>query len=138
MIDQPPAEELCIDIREPADVVMARKHVRELAFREGLGEAAVWAIATAVTEIAQNILVHAGSGEITIGASWQANRKRLVVAARDEGPGIPDAERAMQDGYSTGGGLGLGLSTARRLVDEFELSTGPGRGTVVTMAMWMR
>ena len=102
----------------------------------GLSATATHALATAVSEIARNIVVHAGSGELTVCVVNDADRRGLTVTACDTGDGIPDLEQAMQDGYSTRRSLGLGLSSARRLVDEFELASAPDRGTTVILKKW--
>jgi serine/threonine-protein kinase RsbT len=125
-------------IREEADVAMARKCVRQLAPHGGLSEGAAHALATAVSEVARNIVVHAGGGELTVGVPRVGTPRGLVVVAQDAGPGIPDVARAMQDGYSTANSLGLGLSSARRLVHDFELHSEIDRGTTVTLRMWAR
>lgn len=126
-----------IAIREDADLVMARKHIREVASGIGMRPSDAEALVTAATEIATNILVHAGSGDVTVSRLDQT-RLGIEVVARDQGPGIGDVEQALEDGYSTAGGLGLGLAGARRLVDDFELLTQPGRGTTITMKKWVR
>jgi len=123
-------------IGEEADVAMARKVIRQLAPRGGLSEAAAHALATAVSEIARNIVVHAAVGELSVCVVHDCDRRGLIVVACDTGPGIPDPERAMQDGYSTVESLGLGLSSARRLVDDFALASAPGRGTTVILKKW--
>ena len=117
---------------------MARKQAREVGKEAGLRQPAIEALATAVSELARNILVHAGSGEVTIGVGLVDDRSAVVTVARDLGPGIHDLARAMEDGYSTGPGLGLGLPGARRLVDHFDIVSKPGHGTTVTLAMWTR
>lgn len=94
------------------------------------------ALATAVSEIARNMLVHAGGGELFLGSIERAGRVGIVALARDTGPGIADIDEAMRDGFSTGDGLGLGLPSARRLVDEFELSSVVGQGTTVKLTKW--
>ena len=123
-------------VREDADVAIARSYVRDLARRADLAAAATEALATAVSEIARNIVVHANSGEIVFKLASERGRRGIVVVASDRGPGISDAEAAMTDGYSTGRGLGLGLSSARRLVDEFELISTPGSGTTIVLKKW--
>jgi serine/threonine-protein kinase RsbT len=128
--------ELWLPIREEADVAIARKHARDVAAQAGLSEVAAYALATAISEIASNIVVHAGAGELVLSADSRGGRRGVVVLARDAGPGIPELERAMQDGYSTANGLGLGLPSARRLVDEFELNSEVGRGTIVVLKKW--
>jgi serine/threonine-protein kinase RsbT len=131
-----PAEpEVLVPIREEADVAVARRRIRELAAAHGLGEAAAGALVTAGSEVARNIVVHAGEGEIAIRAAAEGARRGLLVVARDRGPGIDDPARALEDGYSTAGTLGIGLAGARRLVDEFELSSSPA-GTTVTLTKW--
>jgi serine/threonine-protein kinase RsbT len=93
-------------------------------------------MATAVSELARNILNYAGEGEIVVAVAPDGRRTGIVVVARDAGPGIADPELAMQDGYSTSQGLGLGLPGTRRLMDEFALVTAPGAGTTVTAKKW--
>jgi serine/threonine-protein kinase RsbT len=115
---------------------VARRRTRELASQQGLSPAETEALATAVTEIARNILVHAGSGEILFGAVGNPSKRGVIVIARDTGPGIPHIEQAMQDGFSTRGGLGFGLPGAQRLVDEFEIESTLGAGTAVTLLKW--
>lgn len=119
-----------------SDVAWARRAVQDLAGREGLGPARAAALATAVSEIARNIVVHAGRGHVTFSPVTDDMRHGIVVVARDDGPGIPDIARAMEDGYSTKGSLGLGLSGAKRLVDEFEIESTPGAGVTVTLTQW--
>ncbi|HLK38398.1 MAG TPA: ATP-binding protein [Polyangiaceae bacterium] len=125
-----------LPIRDESDIAIARRHVRERAYQALFREAAVEALATAVTEIASNIVVHAATGRLCITLVEDGSRSGLVVTATDEGPGIADVERAMQDHYSTGRGLGLGLPSARRLVDEFDVASTVGGGTVVTLKVW--
>jgi serine/threonine-protein kinase RsbT len=93
-------------------------------------------IATAISELARNILLYAKTGEIVLGTVERGERRGLEVIARDRGPGIPDPTRAMEDGYSTSGRLGLGLPGVRRLMDEFELRSAPGEGTTVKAKKW--
>ena len=95
-------------------------------------------VATAISEIARNIVLYAGEGEIRLRLLWDGWRDGLEVVAHDEGPGIADIDRAMQDHYSTGPGMGLGLPGSRRLMDEFEIVSEPGAGTTVTMRKWTR
>jgi anti-sigma regulatory factor (Ser/Thr protein kinase) len=126
-----------VPIRHTADAATARQRLRELAYRRGFLEVAVEGLATAVSELAHNILVHAGSGEISIAFVEQDGRRGLCIVASDNGPGIADVERALKDDYSTGLGLGLGLSSARRFADDFELASALGQGTVVTLKKWL-
>jgi serine/threonine-protein kinase RsbT len=125
-------------IREESDVVMARKYAREFAVREGLSDRAIDALVTATSEIVHNVVVHAKTGELLLETVTGIDLHGVVVVVRDRGPGIPNIEQALQDGYSTGHGLGLGLSSAKRLMDEFELASGPDGGTTVTMKKWAR
>ncbi len=125
-----------VPVREEADVFVARARARELAARQGFPDGRAAALATAVSEVARNIVLHAGAGEVLLDVAREGGRHGVVVVARDEDPGIADVEAAMRDGYSTAGGLGLGLPGARRLVDEFTLESAVGRGTTVTMKKW--
>lgn len=125
-----------VTIRDESDVATARQQARVLGVQQGLSDARIAALATAVTEIARNILMHAGSGEMSFVAATQAPRRGIVVVARDWGPGIADIAQAMKDGYSTGRGLGMGLAGAQRLVDEFEIESAPGAGVTVTLTQW--
>ena len=128
------------DIRVPiaadADIVHARGEGRALAARLGFSRTDATLIATAISEIGRNILVHAGSGEVAIGQTAKDSRVAIEVVATDRGPGIPDVDRALREGYATGNGLGLGLPGARRLMDEFLIETRVGRGTTITMRKW--
>jgi serine/threonine-protein kinase RsbT len=128
----------CIRILHDSDVVVARRRVRELGTHVGLSEGAIAALATAVTEIARNIVVHAGSGKLSLDVMADSSRSGVVVTAQDNGPGIADIAQAMHDGHSTGAGLGLGLSSAQRLVDEFEIDSAVGAGTKITLRQWSR
>ncbi|SNS12158.1 serine/threonine-protein kinase RsbT [Geodermatophilus saharensis] len=129
-------DEVRIAIGADADVVAARQAARDLAGRLGCFSATdLTLIATAVSEVTRNIVKFAGSGEVVVEV-LDHPRKGVQVTARDAGPGIPDVERALQDGYSTYAGLGLGLPGARRLMDEFAIASEVGRGTTVTMTRW--
>jgi serine/threonine-protein kinase RsbT len=123
-------------IRQDCDVAIARLRARALAQAIGLDHAATEAVATAVSEITRNILVHAGVGEIVLEIARHRALRGIGIVATDRGPGIADVEQAMRDGFSTSHGLGLGLSSARRLMDDFDLCSQPGRGTTVTMRKW--
>jgi serine/threonine-protein kinase RsbT len=125
-----------VQVTDDSDVVVVRRRARELAARQGLSEAETESLATAVTEVARNIVVHAGGGEVLFGALGQAPRCGVIVIAHDTGPGIPSIEQAMQDGFSTKGGLGYGLAGARRLVDEFEIESTVDAGTTITLRKW--
>jgi serine/threonine-protein kinase RsbT len=128
-----------IAIESDADVVTARQRARALAVGVEMPSTDQTLLATAISEIARNITTYAVRGEVVIDLVRDENGRRGVrVIARDEGPGIDDLERALTDGYTTGGGLGLGLPGARRLVDEFDIQTTPGEGTTVTLIKWNR
>ena len=130
--------ELVVPIRTEIDVVIARQRARELASQLRFSSSEVTLIATAISEVARNIVIYAGAGEIALRIVEQGPRRGLVVFASDRGPGIADIERAMQDGYSTSRGLGIGLPGSKRLMDEFVVSSEVGKGTVVTMTKWER
>jgi serine/threonine-protein kinase RsbT len=130
-------DEVRIPIHTDADIVAARQGARELAARLGFSGTDLTVIATAVSEVARNIVRFAGAGEIVVNL-LEEPRHGVCVVARDTGPGIPDVEQALTDGYSTYHGLGLGLPGARRLMDEFAVVSEVGRGTTVTMTKWRR
>jgi len=130
--------EVRIPIHSDADVVTARKKGRELAGRVGFSATDLTIIATAISEIARNIVMFAARGEIIVSLVGENGRQGVTVVARDSGPGIPDLERALQDGYSGYGGMGLGLPGSRRLMDEFGISSAVDKGTTVTMTKWRR
>lgn len=131
------AAETRIGIDHESDIVAARQKGRELAAHAGFQPSDATLIATAISEVARNIVVYAQRGEVVLGLVQDGRRRGIVIIARDDGPGIPDVALAMRDGYSTGKSLGLGLPGARRIVDEFEISTEVGRGTIVTMRKWL-
>jgi serine/threonine-protein kinase RsbT len=126
-----------IDIDSPDDIVTARHAGHELARQLGFSLTDVTMIATAISEIASNITTYAGRGEVRVGVELREGRHALVVRARDHGPGIADVDRALDDGYSTGPGLGLGLPGARRLMDRLQIESELGRGTVIEMWKWI-
>ena len=130
------AEEVRVRIACDADLVPARAQARTLAERLGFTRTDATLIATAISEIARNIVVHVGEGEIVIRAISEDARQGLVVIARDEGVGIPDLRAVLEAGYASRGGLGLGLPGARRLMDEFEIESARDKGTTVTMTKW--
>ena len=128
-----------IAIESDGDVVTARQRARTLVVELDMPSTDQTLLATAISEIARNITTYAtgGRGEVVIDVVRDGRgRQGVRVVARDEGPGIEDLDQALTDGYTTGGGLGLGLPGARRLVDEFDIQTGPGKGTVVTLVKW--
>ncbi len=128
---------LRIPVTGDPDIVAARVAARELAARLRFGTSDLTLIATAVSEVCRNIVRFAGSGEVVV-ELLETPRRGIRVVARDGGPGIPDVERALDDGFSTYGGLGLGLPGARRLMDEFAIVSEAGHGTTVTMTKWER
>jgi serine/threonine-protein kinase RsbT len=131
--------ESVVAIKSDSDVVTARQRARELAAKVDLSGTDQTLLATAISEVARNITAYAKVGEVRLSVIHDDNGRRGIrVVARDDGPGIEDVERALQDGYSSGSGLGLGLPGARRLVDEFAIDTSPGRGTTVTLVKWGR
>ena len=128
-----------LPIRSADDVVRVRQLVRTLAADNGLSLVDQTKLVTAASELARNTLVHGGGGAAHAEVVKSANgRAGVKLSFTDEGPGIADIELALKDGWSTGGGLGLGLSGARRLVDEFELASEPGAGTRVVVVKWSR
>ena len=123
-------------IASDADVVSARMRGRTMALQLGFRPTEATLIATAISELARNILLYAKTGEIVIGTVERGEHRGLEVVARDHGPGILDSARAMEDGYSTSSRLGLGLPGVRRLMDEFDLRSVPGEGTTVRTKKW--
>ena len=132
------ADEIRVAIRTDADVVTARQEARTLGASLGFSSTDLTLLATAISEIARNITTYAGEGEVALRIVTAGGRDGVEVVAKDEGPGIADVELAMQDGYTTGNGLGLGLPGTRRLVDDFELRTRPGAGTTIRLVKWTR
>jgi serine/threonine-protein kinase RsbT len=131
-------EETRVPIDREGDIVAARRKARELAAEVGFFGSDLTIIATAISEVARNIVVYADRGEIVLSVVRNGSRRGVLVIARDHGPGIPDIERAMRDGFSTGKSLGLGLPGAKRLMDEFEITSEIGKGTTITMRQWTR
>ncbi len=130
--------ETIVPIASDADIVTARQKGRALAERVGFVGTDLAVIATAISEVARNIVEYARVGEISLSVVHQGSRLGIAVLARDQGPGIPSIELAMQDGYSTLKGLGMGLPGARRLMDDFAIDSQVGKGTTVTMKKWLR
>lgn len=131
-------EEILVAIDGESDIVTARQRGREVGLSLGFGSVDLTLLSTAISEVARNIVKYAGRGEIALWVGSNGASTGIVVQARDKGPGIPDLELAMRDGYSTGKGLGLGLPGAKRLMDEFDIQSAPGAGTVVTLKKWAR
>ncbi|MEX0834159.1 MAG: ATP-binding protein [Actinomycetota bacterium] len=126
-----------VQIRTDADIVGARQKAREMATALGFSEMELAVVATAISEVARNIVLYAKEGDIEFQPVENGAAAGLLVVASDSGPGIKDPEMALKDGYSSGSGLGLGLPGARRLMDEFDLETGTG-GTTIRMTKWSR
>ncbi|MEV0623781.1 anti-sigma regulatory factor [Nonomuraea sp. NPDC050404] len=125
-------------VASSADVVGVRQLVRSAALEAGLSLVDQTKIVTAASELARNALVYAGGGDVQVEIVEKGPRRGLKMIVNDEGPGIPDIPQALTDGWTTGSGLGLGLSGSRRLVDEFDLKSEPGKGTIVTVTKWAR
>jgi len=133
-----PEDQEITPIASDRDIVTARQRGRTLAARLGYSPTEATLIATAISELARNIVVYAKRGEIWLAVANGGGKPGVVVVARDEGPGIADVPRAIAGGHSTSGGLGLGLSGVRRLMDEFEIISEPRKGTTVTIKRWKR
>jgi anti-sigma regulatory factor (Ser/Thr protein kinase) len=129
-------DEVRVPIEADADLVTARAEARAMALRLGFPRPDPTLIATAISEVGRNILVHAGRGEIVLRPLDEPDRYGIVVVASDDGPGMRDLDSALRDEYSGRAGLGLGLPGARRLMDEFEIESEADAGTTVTMRKW--
>jgi serine/threonine-protein kinase RsbT len=125
-----------VQIRSDTDIVIARQKGRAMAVASNFASAESTLIATAISELARNIVLYAKTGEVILRIVENGNRLGIRVVAGDDGPGIADLEQAMQLGYSTSGSLGLGLPGVKRLMDEFEIVSAPGKGTRVTVLKW--
>lgn len=128
--------EIRVPINSDQDIVGARQKGRTLAAELGFSAADATLIATAISELARNIVSYARRGEIQLQRIQNTVRQGIVVIASDQGPGIRDVAQALQDGFSTSGSLGLGLPGVRRLMDDFEIASIPGQGTTVTVRKW--
>ncbi len=128
---------LRIAIASDSDLLAARQQARAIATDMGFSLTAVVAIVTALSEMTRNMLLYAGHGELAIESVRDGDRRGILITARDEGPGIPDLQKAMMDGYSTSGGLGMGLPGIKRLMDSFEIRTEPEKGTTVIVRKWL-
>jgi serine/threonine-protein kinase RsbT len=125
-----------IPVRAEQDIVLARQVVRRLAQESGFGIVDQTKMITAASELARNTLIYGGGGEMQWEKLTDGPRKGLRLHFVDEGPGIPDVALALTDGWTSGSGMGLGLSGAKRLVNEFDIQTGAGQGTRVTITRW--
>ena len=130
------AVEIVLPLRSAEDIVRMRGTVREQAIEQGLSLVDQTKLVTAASELARNALDYGGGGEVRIERMSEGARRGVRLVFDDRGPGISDLELAMRDGYTTGGGLGLGLGGARRLCNEFLIESAAGRGTRVTIARW--
>ena len=124
-------------IRTESDVVAARQAVRGWAVEAGFSLIDQTKLVTAASELARNTLVHGGGGAMRMELLSHGGRRGIRLVFEDQGPGIPDVEQALRDGYSSGSGLGMGLPGTRRLMDEMEIDSAPGRGTLVTIRKWL-
>lgn len=130
------SQEITVPVNADIDIVTARQKGRELARELGFTSTDLALIATAISELARNIILYANAGQIVLAVSENGTKRGIKVVARDDGPGIPDVERALEEGFSTSRSLGLGLSGVRRLMDEFDIVSEVGRGTTVTVKKW--
>ena len=128
--------EIRVAINSDQDIVTARQKGRALAIELGFSTGDATLIATAISELSRNIVSYARRGEITLEITYAPGRKGISIVASDSGPGIRDIRQAMRDGFSTSGSLGLGLPGVRRLMDDFEIASEPGKGTIVTVKKW--
>ena len=126
-----------VTIQTEADIVTARQDGRRIAEAAGIRGSNLTFIATAISELARNIVQHAGTGMINMNIIERAHRRGVMVLAKDRGPGIANLELALGGGWSSRGGLGLGLSGARRLMDDFEIESVVGEGTTVKVIKWV-
>lgn len=136
--NEPSSSEQVVRIVSDVDIVEARMVARCMAEYVGFTGADLVTIATAVSEVARNIIEYAATGDMILKIVQNGTKRGLRVTARDQGPGILDVAAAMRDGFSTSRGLGLGLPGTRRLMDEFEIVSKVGKGTTVTMSKWLR
>jgi serine/threonine-protein kinase RsbT len=127
-----------VEVRSDADVIAARQKGREIADQLGFSATELTMIVTAISELARNIVRYAGHGEVRLKIEHNHASSGMVVIASDEGPGILDVQKALQDGFSTSGGLGLGLPGVKRLMDDFKIESSVDKGTVVTTKKWRR
>ena len=131
-----PSVEARVEIGSDADIVTARLAGREMALSLGFSSGEATLIATAISELTRNVVQYARRGEASIRAASVDGREGIVIDVRDEGPGIADVDRALEDGFSSSGRLGLGLPGVRRLMDEVEIDSSPGRGTRIWATKW--
>jgi serine/threonine-protein kinase RsbT len=125
-----------VPIQTDEDVVLVRQEVRKWSVELGFSLIDQTKIVTAASELARNTLIHGGGGQLILEAHNDSSRRGLRLTFADRGPGIPDVEQALKDGFTTGGGLGLGLGGAKRLSTEFQIDSRPGEGTRITIGRW--
>lgn len=128
----------CVKIINEWDIVAARQLGRNVAKELGFGTVDQARITTAISELARNIYLYAGQGKVCIEKIYEGGKSGLKIIASDEGPGIEDIRRVMEDGYTTSGGLGAGLPGVKRLMDEFDIDSIPGEGTNIFATKWLR
>ena len=135
-IADPDRPTIRVEIASNEDVVFVRRRAREQSHRAGFSLLETTKLVTAASELARNTLEHGGGGHVDIEVITDGIRRGVRMTFVDEGPGIPDLEQALRDGFTTGGGLGLGLGGSRRLVSEFDIQSTIGRGTRVQVIRW--
>ncbi|GAA0610747.1 serine/threonine-protein kinase RsbT [Virgibacillus siamensis] len=128
----------CVNINKEWDIVAARQLGREIAKKTGFGTVDQARIATAISELARNIYLYAGSGKVSFDVIENLEQKGISIICTDDGPGIRDISQVMEDGYSTSGGLGAGLPGVKRLMDEFDIKSADGKGTEIRAIKWVR
>ncbi|MFE4814464.1 anti-sigma regulatory factor [Peribacillus simplex] len=128
----------CVKIINEWDIVAARQLGRNVAKELGFGTVDQARITTAISELARNIYLYAGQGSVSIEKLNINGKSGLKIVAEDQGPGIEDIRRVMEDGYTTSGGLGAGLPGAKRLMDDFDIESIPGEGTKIIATKWLR
>ena len=133
-----PENRKCVPVASDDDLVAARREGRILAEQLGYSTSEATLVATAIAELARNIVSYARRGEIQVSLVHNGTKRGISIVARDEGPGILDINLAMREGYSTSGGLGIGLPGVRRIMDEFDIASDVGRGTTITITKWKR
>ena len=138
MTEPAPAPDVRVPVASDIDIVSARQQGRALAMQLGFSSSDATMVATAISELARNIVLYARRGEIILGAVVSSDHRGLAITACDNGDGIADIRQALQDGYSTSGRMGVGLPGVKRLMDEFEISSEQEKGTTITMIKWGR
>lgn len=131
-------EPIMININNEFDIVLARQKGREVSKELQFGGVDQARITTAISELARNIYLYAGSGQVIIDVLEESGKKGIRIAATDNGPGISDVRMVLQDGFSTSGGLGAGLPGVKRLMDSFDIDSTPGTGTRITITKWAK